>query len=151
MPLAVSENGAAYDDKLRPDGKGVVHDPERVAYLHGHLDAVLRALGDGADVWGYFVWSRCWTTSSGRTGTSKRFGVVYVDYGTLGAYAEVECVVVSGCGADGAVAVGGLRVPGSRPFTVSRGGPGPRPPSGRKRGLRPLHTPKPRSALLRKR
>ncbi|GAA0427267.1 GH1 family beta-glucosidase [Streptomyces luteireticuli] len=80
LPLAVSENGAAYDD--RPDGQGAVHDPERVAYLRGHLDAVLRALGDGADVWGYFVWSLL-DNFEWAYGYSKRFGIVYVDYGTL--------------------------------------------------------------------
>ena len=35
LPLYITENGAAYDDKPDPDGR--VHDPERIAYLHGHL------------------------------------------------------------------------------------------------------------------
>ncbi|MER5783043.1 GH1 family beta-glucosidase [Streptomyces mobaraensis] len=80
LPLAVSENGAAYDDK--PDGRGAVHDPDRIAYLRGHFDAVLRALGDGADVWGYFVWSLL-DNFEWAYGYSKRFGIVYVDYATL--------------------------------------------------------------------
>lgn len=48
LPLYITENGAAYDDK--PDPEGRVHDPERIAYLHGHLAAVRGAIADGADV-----------------------------------------------------------------------------------------------------
>ncbi|MEV5505247.1 GH1 family beta-glucosidase [Streptomyces orinoci] len=80
LPLAITENGAAYDDK--PDDRGAVHDPERIRYLHTHLETLLRALADGADVWGYFVWSLL-DNFEWAHGYSKRFGVVYVDYETL--------------------------------------------------------------------
>ncbi|WP_370419388.1 GH1 family beta-glucosidase [Streptomyces sp. QH1-20] len=79
LPLVVTENGAAYDDK--PDGEGVVHDPDRIAYLHAHLDAVRRAIADGADVRGYFLWSLL-DNFEWAYGYSKRFGAVYVDYAT---------------------------------------------------------------------
>ncbi|GHD99317.1 GH1 family beta-glucosidase [Streptomyces alanosinicus] len=80
LPLYVTENGAAYDDKPDPDGR--VHDPERIAYLHGHLSAVRRAITDGADVRGYYLWSLLDNFEWGH-GYGKRFGAVYVDYGTL--------------------------------------------------------------------
>ena len=38
VPIAITENGAAFDDP--PAGNGLVEDPDRVAYLDGHLDAV---------------------------------------------------------------------------------------------------------------
>ncbi|MEU7137561.1 GH1 family beta-glucosidase [Streptomyces sp. NPDC046261] len=79
LPLIVTENGAAYDDK--PGADGTVHDPERIAYLHAHLEAVLRALTDGADVRGYFLWSLL-DNFEWAYGYSKRFGAVYVDYAT---------------------------------------------------------------------
>ncbi|MBW5423945.1 beta-glucosidase [Streptomyces sp. BG9H] len=79
LPLYVTENGAAYDDK--PDAEGRVHDPERIAYLHGHLAAVRRALADGADVRGYYLWSLL-DNFEWAYGYSKRFGAVYVDYET---------------------------------------------------------------------
>ncbi len=80
LPLYITENGAAYDDKPDPDGR--VHDPERIAYLHGHLAEVRRAIADGADVRGYYLWSLM-DNFEWAYGYGKRFGAVYVDYATL--------------------------------------------------------------------
>ncbi|HET8969496.1 MAG TPA: GH1 family beta-glucosidase [Candidatus Nanopelagicales bacterium] len=80
LPLMVTENGAAYDDVVEPDG--AVHDPERIDYLRRHIVAVHRAIEAGADVLGYMVWSLLDNFEWGY-GYSKRFGVVRVDYDTL--------------------------------------------------------------------
>ncbi|MFJ3336748.1 GH1 family beta-glucosidase [Streptomyces sp. NPDC086766] len=80
LPLYITENGAAYDDKVDADGR--VHDPERIAYLRGHLAAVRRAITDGADVRGYYLWSLM-DNFEWAYGYGKRFGAVYVDYATL--------------------------------------------------------------------
>ncbi|MEU9133549.1 GH1 family beta-glucosidase [Kitasatospora sp. NPDC048540] len=77
LPLLVTENGAAYEDYTDPSG--AVHDPERVAYLHGHLAAVRRAVADGAPVRGYFLWSLL-DNFEWAYGYSKRFGIVHVDF-----------------------------------------------------------------------
>ncbi|MEV8532394.1 GH1 family beta-glucosidase [Streptomyces sp. NPDC051211] len=79
VPLMVTENGAAYEDYADPEGR--VHDPERVAYLHGHLAAVHRAIADGGDVRGYFLWSLL-DNFEWSYGYSKRFGIVHVDFAT---------------------------------------------------------------------
>ena len=78
--IYVTENGAAFGDVRVHDG--AVHDPERTAYLEGYIDAMTRALADGAPVKGYFVWSLL-DNFEWATGYSKRFGLVYVDYPTL--------------------------------------------------------------------
>ncbi|MFJ9822989.1 GH1 family beta-glucosidase [Streptomyces sp. NPDC101160] len=80
LPLVVSENGAAYEDEAAPDGS--VHDPERAAYVHAHLEAVHRAIEAGADVRGYFLWSLL-DNFEWAYGYAKRFGAVRVDYDTL--------------------------------------------------------------------
>ena len=80
LPLYITENGAAYDDKPDPDGR--VHDAERISYLHGHLTELRRAMEDGADVRGYFLWSLM-DNFEWSFGYGKRFGAVYVDYTTL--------------------------------------------------------------------
>ncbi|MFJ9796719.1 GH1 family beta-glucosidase [Streptomyces sp. NPDC101145] len=77
VPLVITENGAAYDDYADPSG--AVHDPERVAYLRQHLAAVHRAIEDGADVRGYFLWSLL-DNFEWAYGYSKRFGIVHVDF-----------------------------------------------------------------------
>jgi beta-glucosidase len=78
--IYVTENGAAFGDVRVHDG--AVHDPERVAYLRTYIDAVARAVADGAPVKGYFVWSM-FDNFEWAHGYSKRFGLVYIDYPTL--------------------------------------------------------------------
>ena len=78
--MYVTENGAAFGDVRVHDG--LVHDPERTAYLEQHIDAVLRAAADGAPIKGYFAWSFL-DNFEWSLGYGKRFGIVYVDYPTL--------------------------------------------------------------------
>lgn len=80
VPLAVTENGAAFDDEVAPDGR--VHDVSRVEYLHDHIDAIGVAMDAGADVRGYFVWSLL-DNFEWAYGYDRRFGIVRVDYVTL--------------------------------------------------------------------
>ena len=79
LPLFVTENGCAAEDYINPDG--AVNDVERVRYLHRHLDAAARAIKDGANLAGYFVWSLL-DNFEWAWGYQKRFGIVFVDFGT---------------------------------------------------------------------
>lgn len=79
LPLMVTENGAAYEDVVTPDGK--VHDPDRTRYVEQHLAACLAAIEQGADLRGYLLWSLL-DNFEWAFGYSKRFGIVHVDYGT---------------------------------------------------------------------
>ena len=79
LDLYVTENGAAYPDVVSADG--AVHDPERIDYLQQHLAAVWRALQEGANVRGYYLWSLL-DNFEWSYGYSKRFGIVHVDYST---------------------------------------------------------------------
>jgi len=77
-PLYVTENGAAYLDRLI-DGR--VADPERIRYLHRHIAAMADALESGVDVRGYFVWSLL-DNFEWADGYTRRFGLIFVDYAT---------------------------------------------------------------------
>jgi len=79
LPLYVTENGRASEDYVNPEG--AVHDPDRVRYLHQHLSAAAKAANDGANLAGYFVWSLLDNFEWG-WGYQKRFGIVFVDFGT---------------------------------------------------------------------
>nr|WP_106583998.1 GH1 family beta-glucosidase [Murinocardiopsis flavida] len=77
--LYVTENGAAFDDEVAPDGG--VHDTERTAYLDAHLRAAHAAIASGVPLKGYFAWSLM-DNFEWAFGYSKRFGIVHVDYDT---------------------------------------------------------------------
>ena len=76
--VIVTENGAAYDDVVRDDR---VADPERTSFLREHIAAAADALGRGVPLRGYFVWTLM-DNFEWAHGTSKRFGLVHVDYDT---------------------------------------------------------------------
>ena len=79
LPIYILENGAAFPDRVDPDGR--IRDEDRISYLRAYLGAVQDAIAAGVPVRGYFVWSLLdnfeWTL-----GYSKRFGLVHVDYET---------------------------------------------------------------------
>ena len=79
IPIFITENGSAYDDPV--PSNGVVEDPQRLAYLRDHLQAVARAAESGVNVQGYFAWSLL-DNFEWENGYEKRFGIVYVDYET---------------------------------------------------------------------
>jgi beta-glucosidase len=78
VPLLITENGASFDDPP-VDGSGVVEDAQRVDYLRGHIEAVERAVREGVDVRGYYVWSLL-DNFEWEHGYSSRFGIVGVDF-----------------------------------------------------------------------
>ncbi|HEX4063543.1 MAG TPA: GH1 family beta-glucosidase [Streptosporangiaceae bacterium] len=79
LALYITENGCAAEDYVTPEG--AVVDSARIRYLHEHLHAVARASRDGANMAGYFVWSLLDNFEWG-WGYQKRFGIVFVDFGT---------------------------------------------------------------------
>ena len=69
----------SYHDYVDPNGE--VRDPERIDYLRGYIDAVDQRSTEGVDVRGYFAWSFL-DNFEWAEGYGKRFGLVFVDYGT---------------------------------------------------------------------
>jgi beta-glucosidase len=79
LPIVITENGAAFEDKVEDDGS--VLDVERTAYLASHILAVQDARNLGADIRGYLAWSLL-DNFEWSYGYEKRFGIVRVDYDT---------------------------------------------------------------------
>lgn len=75
LPLYITENGGAFDDKL-VDGE--IHDADRVDYYLNHISAALDAKDQGVDLRGYFAWSMM-DNIEWAEGLEKRFGIYYVD------------------------------------------------------------------------
>jgi beta-glucosidase len=78
-PVYVTEAGCAFRDRVE---NGRVDDVERVSYLEDYFAAAHRALAEGTDLRGIFVWSLL-DNFEWQHGKKKRFGIVYVDYETL--------------------------------------------------------------------
>jgi len=79
LPIEITENGCSYLDAPGPDGR--VKDVKRIAYYKSHLEALLRAIRDGAPVRSYHAWSLLDNFEWG-AGYGERFGLTYVDYAT---------------------------------------------------------------------
>lgn len=79
MPLFITENGMSCHDVVSCDGK--VHDPNRIHFLDAYLGQLQRAVDEGADVAGYFLWTFL-DDFEWAHGYNERFGIVYVDFET---------------------------------------------------------------------
>ncbi len=79
IPVYVTENGSAFADPSAANGEGIVDDPERVAYLRAHINAVRNAISAGVDVRGYYAWSLL-DNFEWSAGYAKRFGIIAVDF-----------------------------------------------------------------------
>ncbi len=77
-PVYITENGGAFHDVVE---SGAVHDAGRVKLLRDYIASVERAMHDGANVKGYFVWSLL-DNFEWAHGYDKRFGLIHVDYAT---------------------------------------------------------------------
>ena len=79
LPIVVTENGMANTDWVHVDGK--VHDPQRIDFLIRYLREYHRAIADGVEGEGYFLWS-IMDNFEWAHGYKQRFGIVHVDFPT---------------------------------------------------------------------
>jgi beta-glucosidase len=77
--IEITESGCAYNDG--PDANGVISDTRRIEYHRQYLQALARAMTDGADVRGYHAWTLL-DNFEWAEGFSQRFGLAYVDFKT---------------------------------------------------------------------
>jgi beta-glucosidase len=71
----ITENGVAFYEPKEPE---MIHDDNRIQFLKDYLFQVHRAILEGANVKGYFVWSFM-DNFEWAEGYEKTFGLVYVD------------------------------------------------------------------------
>jgi beta-glucosidase len=79
LPIVITENGMSNCDMVGHDGR--VHDQVRVEFMISYLLQLRRALAEGIDVRGYFVWSLL-DNFEWQEGYKHRFGLIHVDYTT---------------------------------------------------------------------
>lgn len=81
-PMFVTENGYSSLNPTTAQADELQHDIKRVEFHKSYLASLSRAIRNGADVRGYFIWSLMdnfeWTN-----GYELKFGLYYVDRATL--------------------------------------------------------------------
>ncbi len=77
--IEITESGCAYNDGPGPNG--MINDTDRIDYYRKYLQALARAITDGADVRGYHAWTLL-DNFEWAEGFSQRFGLAYVDFKT---------------------------------------------------------------------
>jgi beta-glucosidase len=80
VPMYISENGMACKDTETDNGE--ILDIDRVEYLRTHLEMCSKAIQDGIDLKGYFLWSLM-DNFEWAWGFTKRFGIIRVNYSSL--------------------------------------------------------------------
>lgn len=79
LPLYISENGQACNDRICIDGR--VHDADRIDFTKQYLMEMQKAMASGCDIRGYFHWSLM-DNFEWNEGYDPRFGLVFIDYRT---------------------------------------------------------------------
>jgi len=77
IPIYITENGMANNDKLSLDNK--IQDNDRIEYFNVHLKEVLNCVNEKLPVKGYFAWSLL-DNYEWAFGYSKRFGLIFTDF-----------------------------------------------------------------------
>ncbi|XP_030509884.1 vicianin hydrolase [Cannabis sativa] len=77
--IYINENGLADANNNSLPIKEALKDSLRIKYLHGHLSYLLKAIGEGVKVKGYYVWT-FWDDFEWDAGYTVRFGITYIDF-----------------------------------------------------------------------
>lgn len=80
--IYIAENGMGYKDELIA---GKIDDTPRIDYVNKHLAAIVKAVQEGVNVKGYYIWS-LQDMLSWSNGFNKRYGLFYVDFATQKRY-----------------------------------------------------------------
>jgi 6-phospho-beta-glucosidase len=83
LPIYVTENGLGAQETLNEDG--TVDDRARIDFVREHLEVVHRAIAEGVEVRGYYMWSLL-DNFSWLNGYKKRYGFFFVDRATMRRY-----------------------------------------------------------------
>jgi 6-phospho-beta-glucosidase len=80
LPIYVTENGIGAQETLNE--QHTVDDQMRIDFVREHLEVMHRAIGEGMNVCGYYMWATL-DNFSWINGFKKRYGLFFVDRDTL--------------------------------------------------------------------
>ncbi len=80
-PIYITENGTYSEGNEAVFEDGIVHDYDRIRYIEGFLKWLEKAIDEGFDIRGYYLWSLMdnfeWTA-----GLNYKFGIISTDFDT---------------------------------------------------------------------
>ena len=80
IPIYITENGTFNCcEEITQDGK--IHDRERIEYIEGFLYWISKALEEGIDIRGYYLWSLL-DNCEWSAGFTFRYGIVHTNFET---------------------------------------------------------------------
>lgn len=79
IPIYITENGTYNCNEEIVDGE--IHDRDRIQYVEGFLTWLKKAMDEGADIRGYYLWTLM-DNFEWSSGTQSRFGIVHTDFAT---------------------------------------------------------------------
>ena len=79
IPIYITENGIHNCNEEIVNGQ--IHDTDRIKYIEGFLKWIGKAIDDGYDVRGYYLWSLM-DNFEWSAGNSYRFGIAHTDFET---------------------------------------------------------------------
>ena len=82
VPIYITENGTYSIGTETIGPEGMVEDNDRIKYISGFLKSLERALADGYDVRGYYLWSLM-DNFEWSAGSNFKFGITQVDKETM--------------------------------------------------------------------
>ena len=82
IPIYVTENGTYFEGEEPMDENGTVLDYDRIKYVSGFLDSLKKALSEGYDIRGYYLWSLM-DNFEWSAGYNYKFGITRLDKETM--------------------------------------------------------------------
>ena len=80
-PIYITENGTYHEGDEPVSSDGIIHDVDRIRYVSGFLEWLEKAIDEGFDVRGYYLWSLMdnfeWSAAS-----NFKFGIATTDFAT---------------------------------------------------------------------
>ena len=82
IPIYITENGTYAIGEEPVDETGMVEDNDRIRYVSGFLKSLEKALSEGYDIRGYYLWSLM-DNFEWSAGSNYKFGITQVDKKTM--------------------------------------------------------------------
>lgn len=83
IPIYITENGTyAVGEEYYDAEKGMICDEDRIRYIKGFLEWTKKAIDEGFDIRGYYLWSLM-DNFEWSAGYNFKFGIIHTDFDTL--------------------------------------------------------------------